>query len=267
MPKAPVTDLGGSVMLAEKWTPENDPTGWWMSEKLDGVRGYWNGSGMFSRNGKEFSIPNWLYQLLPSNIEMDGELYAGPGLFSQAVSIVKSGVADPTRWKTLKYMVFDLPLIGSAPFEQRISAMRQLESTIGSKYVVAVAQTQCRSPKHLGDFHQEVVNRGVEGTMLRAPGSLYERRRSRSLLKVKDFQDDEARILGYVPGKGRHVGRLGAYECELISSRVRFQVGSGMSDQERDRPLRVGAIITVRYQELTPDGVPRFPTYVGPRAD
>lgn len=267
MAKAPVTDIGGSVMLAEKWTVDTDPTGWWMSEKLDGVRGFWTGSGMYSRNGKEFSIPTWLYNLLPPNVEMDGELYGGPGMFSHSVSIVKSGTADPARWKSLRYMVFDVPLIGAAPFEHRIGAMRQLESAIGSKHVVAVAQTQCRSPKHLGDFHKEVVSRGIEGTMLRAPGSQYERRRSRSLLKVKDFHDDEARIIGYVPGEGRHKGRLGAYECQLANG-VRFRVGSGMSDQERDRPLKIGTVITVRYQELIAEsGVPRFPTYVGPRAD
>jgi len=102
--------------------------------------------------------------------------------------------------------------------------------------------------------------------MLREPGSLYVRKRSSSLLKVKDFLDTEARIVGYKPGQGRHAGRLGAYEAQL-SNGIRFDVGTGLSDQDRDRPLKLGTIIVVRYQELTPAQVPRFPSFVGVRAD
>ena len=107
---------------------------------------------------------------------------------------------------------------------------------------------------------------GGEGLMLRQPGSRYEAGRSTTLYKVKSFRDDEARVVGHLAGAGRHKGRLGALEVELRSG-VRFSVGTGLSDAERENPPPLGAIITFRYQELSRDGVPRFPSYVGVRVD
>ncbi len=102
--------------------------------------------------------------------------------------------------------------------------------------------------------------------MLRRPRSQYEVGRSSSLLKVKSFKDAEARVVGHLPGAGRHAGRLGALACELDDG-TRFSVGTGLSDEERGAPPPIGAWITFRYQELSDDGVPRFPSYVGVRID
>ena len=102
--------------------------------------------------------------------------------------------------------------------------------------------------------------------MLRQPGSRYIAGRSTTLLKVKSFLDAEARIVGHLPGAGRHLGRLGALDCELPNGK-RFSVGTGFSDAERGDPPAVGTVITFRYQELSDDGVPRFPSYVGVRDD
>ncbi len=102
--------------------------------------------------------------------------------------------------------------------------------------------------------------------MLREPGSVYEPRRTGALRKVKSFQDAEARITGYTAGTGKHAGRLGAYEAVLLKgSRAKFRIGTGISDAEREQPLPVGTVVTVKFQELTDDGVPRFPALVGPR--
>lgn len=259
--------IGGGVLLAEKWTPDVDPTGYWMSEKLDGVRAYWNGEAFYSRNGNMFQAPAWFTDLLPKNVSFDGELYVGPGLFDETISIVRSGTPDPVRWKKIRYMVFDLPN-SPAPFEDRFAEIERLVrkiclSTRGFCPIIAVEQTLCRSPAHLGEFHAEVVSRGVEGTMLRASGSPYVRRRSRDLLKVKDFHDAEAVIVGYVAGEGKHKGRLGAYEVETLDTGVGFRVGTGLSDRDRERKLPLGTIITYRYQELNPtSGAPRFPSFV-----
>ena len=66
-----------SVMLAYAYDPErDDPTGWLMSEKLDGVRCYWNGKDMFTRNGNPFYAPTWWKEKLPK-IALDGELWSG----------------------------------------------------------------------------------------------------------------------------------------------------------------------------------------------
>ena len=259
--------LGAGVLLAEKWTSATDPTGWWMSEKLDGVRAIWDGTAFYSRNGNRFEAPRSFTDRLPTDTRLDGELYAGPGLFNQTISIVRSGTPDPKRWEDIRYMVFDVP-DSSAPFEERIGEVEQIvrqACTDGRRSfcpIVAVEQTKCRSAAHLGTFHAAAVAEGIEGTMLRAAGSRYEPRRSQTLLKVKDFHDAEARIVGYAPGEGRHKGRLGAYECEDLTTGVAFRVGTGLSDRDRDQPLKKGTVITYRYQELTPAGVPRFPSFV-----
>ena len=249
-----------NVLLAEKWTPLVDPTGYWMSEKLDGVRAYWDGSDMFSRNGNRFDIPDWFRVLLPRQTHTDGELYAGPGRFNEAVSIVRSGRADPQRWRNIRYMVFDLPEHPGV-FEDRMRTLDHVASTLP---FLALRQVLCTSPKHLKQFHDSVKMRGIEGTMLREANSYYERKRSSTLLKVKDFVDCEARVVGYVAGAGRHKGRLGAYEAELPDG-TRFSVGTGLSDKDREKPVRVGTQISVRYQELTAGGVPRFPVFLAVR--
>jgi len=259
--------LEGGVLLAETWTPATDPTGYWMSEKLDGVRAYWDGEGLYSRNGNRFSAPSWFTDLLPSDTPLDGELYMGPGRFNEAVSIVRSKTPD-ARWRSIQYKIFDAP--SGAPFEARMERVADVvvaacEAYRGDCPIVRVQQTRCRSPEHLGEFHARATAQGIEGTMLRAPGSAYERRRSASLLKVKDFHDAEARVVGYVPGEGKHRGRLGAYEAEDLQTGARFRVGTGMSDRQRENPAPKGSVITYRYQELTPAGIPRFPSFVAAR--
>jgi len=102
--------------------------------------------------------------------------------------------------------------------------------------------------------------------MVRQPGSKYVNGRSTTLLKIKRFFDAEARVLRHVPGSGKHSGRIGALEVEL-PDKTRFSVGTGFSDKERENPPAIGSIITFRYQELSKDGVPRFPSYVGIRHD
>jgi DNA ligase-1 len=255
------------VLLAEKWTPATDPTGYWMSEKLDGVRAYWDGEGLYSRNGNRFSAPSWFTDLLPADTSLDGELYMGPGRFNEAVSIVRSKNPD-ARWRSIQYRIFDAP--SGAPFEARMERVADVvvaacEAYRGDCPIVRVHQTRCTGPQHLGKFHARVTAQGIEGTMLRAPGSAYERRRSASLLKVKDFHDAEARVVGYVPGEGKHRGRLGAYEAEDLQTGARFRVGTGMSDRQRENPAPKGSVITYRYQELTPAGIPRFPSFVAAR--
>ena len=101
--------------------------------------------------------------------------------------------------------------------------------------------------------------------MLREAGSYYETKRSRTLYKVKGFHDEEARITGHERGMGRHLGRLGAYRATLLSTGAKFKVGTGLSDEQRENPLPVGTVITVRYQELTDRGIPRFPSFIGAR--
>ena len=77
-----------ALLLAETWTPDADVNGWWMSEKLDGVRAYWDGKQFFSRQGNRFYAPDWFLAGLP-NMPLDGELWLGRKAFQRTVSIVR----------------------------------------------------------------------------------------------------------------------------------------------------------------------------------
>ena len=106
------------ILLAHKWEVEHDPTGWWMSEKLDGIRAYWDGEAFVSRLGNRFFAPDWFVEDLPADT-LDGELWVGRKMFQKTTSIVRSGAAGQD-WKTVAYVVFDAPNAKGA-FEDRIA--------------------------------------------------------------------------------------------------------------------------------------------------
>lgn len=266
VPLKPLAPAGESnappLLLAESWTPELDPAGWFVSEKLDGVRAYWDGRQFLSRLGNRLHAPGWFTQGLPGTI-LDGELWAGRKQFQRAVSIVRRQ-DQPESWAEVKFVAFDAP---AAPggFEARQAALGGLLAPAAA-HATALEQAVCAGVEHLRAELARVESLGGEGLMLRRPGSAYEVGRSATLLKVKSFQDAEAVVVGHEPGKGRHKGRLGALVVALPDG-TRFSVGSGLSDAERGAPPEVGATVTFRYQELTTAGVPRFPTYVGVRTE
>ncbi|MCC6333999.1 MAG: DNA ligase [Myxococcales bacterium] len=256
-------DVAPPVLLAHPWENDVDLTGWWISEKLDGVRAWWDGRRFLSRLGNQFFAPTWFTEGLP-NHPLDGELWGGRKLFQRTVGIVKRQDESPL-WKELSYVVFDAPAHGGV-FEERTAFLEQ--SVAGRKvaWLQACAHLRCEGVDHLRRELARVEALGGEGLMARQPGSRYEAGRSSTLLKVKSFHDDEARVIDHLPGAGRHKGRLGALLVELADG-TQFSVGTGFSDREREAPPKVGAVITFRYQELSNAGVPRFPSFVGERID
>ncbi len=250
------------LLLAHSWDNQADLTGWWMSEKLDGVRAYWDGRQLWSRLGNPFLAPDWFLEGLPS-VPLDGELWGGRRQFQRTVSIVRRQDRGP-HWREIRFVVFDAPGHDS-PFEKRQELLSQ--SLQGSpEHLELHPQELCRGLDHIKDELRRVEGLGGEGLMLRQPGSRYEVGRSHTLLKVKSFFDGEARVVGHQPGAGRHAGRLGALLVELADGK-RFSVGTGLSDAERQTPPAVGSLITFRYQELSNAGIPRFPSYLGVRTD
>lgn len=257
--------LPPGLLLAESWDGVTDPTGWWMSEKLDGVRAYWDGEKFISRLGNKFHAPErFLDHLRQVKDPLDGELWMGCGMFQKTVSLVRR---QQDEWHNVYYMVFDVPAFNGT-FEQRLNRLKGLfGSTLNdSNTVFPVSQTVCTGIDHLKQHLSNIISNGGEGVMLRQPGSKYEAGRSRTLLKVKVFKDEEATVVAHLAGRGKHKGRLGAVEVELTNGK-KFKIGTGFSDAERADPPPIGSVVTFRYQELTEGGIPRFPAYVGRRID
>ncbi len=252
------------ILLAHPWDHTVDLTGWWMSEKLDGVRAYWDGERFLSRLGNQYHAPDWFISGLPRGVVLDGELWAGRKKFQRGVSIARRQDKSDD-WRELTYVIFDAPAF-DGPFEERLSHVRELVEASGSRFAVWHPHERCTGLDHLRAELARVEQLGGEGLMMRQPSSRYEVGRSWTLRKVKTFHDAEAQVVAHVRGTGKHAGRLGSLQCQMPNGTL-FNVGTGLSDAERNNPPPVGTIVTYRYQELSADGVPRFPSYVGVRDD
>jgi DNA ligase-1 len=258
-------------LLAHSWDGETDVTGWFASYKLDGVRAWWDGERFWSRLGNEYHAPQWFKDLMPKGVVLDGELFAGNGRFQETVSIVRKLNPVDAEWKNIKFWAFDMPK-HPGTFEERLAALRSILPFEGREQRDHLDMLDhydivpgVNGWKGMVRFHLECAEKyGYEGIMLRKPGSLYEEGRSHTLLKVKSFKDCEVTVTGYEKGKGKHKGRTGALVCKMDNG-TEVSVGTGLTDKERENPPSIGSKVTIRYQELTKDGVPRFPSFVSAR--
>src|ERR1041385_4703341 len=256
-------DSGPPLLLAESWDNAADLSDWWMSEKLDGVRAYWDGKQFLSRQGNLYHAPAWFIEGLPA-VPLDGELWIGRKKFQRTVSIVRRQDQNDL-WNEVRFLIFDAPA-ASGGFEERLAFLKDALARTNSKFAQSHEHARCKSLEHLRTELARIEALSGEGLMLRQPGSKYVAGRSTTLLKVKTFHDAEAVVVGHQAGAGRHKGRLGALLVRLPDG-TDFAIGTGFSDREREHPTAIGSTVTFRYQELSEAGVPRFPSYVGVRLD
>ncbi|MEA3208109.1 MAG: ligase 1 [Chthoniobacter sp.] len=260
----PVAEKGSpALLLANVWNPSIDPTGWWMSEKYDGLRGYWDGRKLWSRKGNAIQAPDYFLAELPADIALDGELWMGRGQFEETISTVLSQTPDD-RWKHVRFMVFDAPQ-AKGTFEQRVQF---LHATLPAEnqFAKPVLQERCQGTAHLLTERDRVVGLGGEGLMLRQPESAYEAGRSPTLLKVKPQDDAEATVIEHLPGKGQFAGKLGSLRVRTAEG-GEFSIGTGFTAAQRESPPPVGTVITYRFRGLTSKGLPRFPSFLRVRKD
>jgi DNA ligase-1 len=254
---------GPPLLLAESWDNAADLTDWWMSEKLDGVRAYWDGKQFLSRQGNLYHAPDWFIEGLPP-VPLDGELWIDRKKFQRTVSIVRRQDKNDL-WNEVRFLVFDAPAAAGG-FEDRLAFLKDALAKGAAKFARQHPHERCKSLDALRAELARIETLGGEGLMLRQPGSKYVAGRSATLLKVKTFHDAEAVIVGHQAGAGRHKGRMGALLVRLPDG-TDFAIGTGFSDRERENPPPIGVTVTFRYQELSEAGVPRFPSWVGVRHD
>jgi DNA ligase-1 len=251
------------LMLPQTYDKTVDVSGWLMSEKYDGVRGYWDGQRMLSKNGKQLFPPSAFTRDLPP-FPIEGELWGGRGTFEKTVSIVsRSGAHD--GWLELKFAIFDVPQEPGG-FENRISRARLWFHQHPSSYAFVIDQMPVSDSTEVQRELERIEKLGGEGLIVRKPDGLYLAGRSMEILKVKQYKDAEAVVIAFLPGKGKHKGRLGALLVELDNG-VRFKIGGGFSDAERQSPPPVGSVVTFKYYGLYESGIPKFPSYLRIRKD
>lgn len=237
---------------------------YWVSEKYDGVRAYWNGTRLLTRAGNEIRAPHWFVASLPA-VALDGELWIGRGRFEQLISTIRDDVPDELAWRDVRFMVFDLPAHGGA-FSERKRDLQQVVAVSDCPWLQLVPHWRVADHAELLAQLDRLNAAGAEGLMLQRDDALYHAYRSDDLLKVKRFDDDEARVVGHVPGRGKFEGMLGALEVQRADG-LQFRIGTGFSDEERRQPPPVGTWVTYRYHGTTRTGVPKFVSFLRVRED
>jgi len=245
------------------YTGKQDVSGWVVSEKLDGIRGYWDGRHLLTRKGLPLSPPPWFTQNFPS-FELDGELWSGRGEFEFIQSVVLDKVPGQ-GWKQITYNIFEAPN-QEGDFFSRLEKAAQWFATHPNPAVRILPQTRIRGAADLDKFFSEVESKGGEGVIVKDPESAYHAGRSPHVLKVKRARDMEGKIIAVNPGKGKYKGFMGSLTIEIENGR-RFRLGTGFTDQIRRHPPRKGAVVTFRYHGFTRNGVPKFASFLRTRSD
>ena len=249
-----MNQLNYHVMLANKFT-DQDPSGYWLSEKYDGVRAVWDGKQFYSRNGKPFNAPLWFTEKMPKDVVLDGELWEARGQFQTTVGRIRANNGD---WSEMKFMIFDT--INEQPFESRQESLSQL---CLPKHCHLVEHTRCIDFVHFKTYEENILKLGGEGVILRKPTSLYEQKRSDNLLKAKQFYTDEARVIRHIKGKGENRHKCVTLVC--LWRDKKFQLSSGLTDELKEKPPHLGSKITFSFFEKTLDGNPRHPVFLAIR--
>lgn len=255
----PTDSKAPPVALANVYEEGVDVSAYWVSEKLDGVRAFWDGEALYSRRGNRFAVPSWFLSGFPAT-PLDGELWIGRGAFEVLSGTVRREVPDVRAWRKVRYMVFDLP-DHAGTFDERLHRLLELIQSIDAPYLELVVQFRVESHEELMAEMHRVVARGGEGLMLRRADSRNRAGRSDDLLKVKPHQDAEAVVIAHLPGKGKFQGMLGSLLVETPAGR-RFRLGTGFTDAQRRHPPELGTTVTFRYRGRTANGTPRFASFV-----
>jgi DNA ligase 1 len=257
------------LMLANFYHPGIGLQDYWVSEKYDGVRGYWDGEKLLTRGGQRINAPAWFTAGWPTTA-LDGELWAGRGRFPQAVSTVRQQTPVDAAWRDMRFMVFDLPG-ETSNFTERLKTLNRLLSSLAVPWVQPVAQAKVTSDAALQTLLRQTVKLGGEGLMLHQGNSIYKGQRSDDLLKVKTHEDGEARVIAHIAGKGKYAGQMGALLVELPAAggqpARRFKLGTGFTDAQRQQPPAPGTLVTYRFRGLNDSGTPRFASFLRLRED
>jgi DNA ligase-1 len=259
----PLPGFAHQPMLAKSYNQNQTVVGWWMSEKLDGVRGYWDGEKLWSKNGHPFHPPAQFTQQLPP-FALEGELWGGRGTFEHTAATVLRHQPH-AGWLELKFAIFDVPH-RDKNFRERIALAEEWFQNHPSPYAFIIKQIPITSADQLQQQQHRISQLGGEGLIVRDPSAYYSAGRSGSICKIKPYQDDEAIIIAHLGGQGQNTGRLGALVVQKADGTL-FKIGTGFSRNERDNPPPIGATITFKYNGLYSSGIPKFPVFLRIRSD
>lgn len=249
----------------------------WCQPKLDGMRclGMLNelAVSLWSRTRKRiWSLPHIeleLEDLFPGELITDGEAYSVEyhDQFEELLSIIRKD--EPSEKSTLvDYHMYDLPS-NPGTFSKRHEALQKLLPE-RKGHLIPVRTVICYNDDDIEACHAQNLAEDYEGTMIRADGPYERGKRSIYLQKYKNFVDAEYPIVGIEEGRGKDAGTIGSFICRTDGGKefgCRLKASyEHRGELFRDSGLWKGKYLTVKYQNLTADGIPRFPVGKGLRA-
>lgn len=230
---------------------------YFVSEKLDGVRAYWDGKNLLSRSGKNLNPPKWFIEDFPP-FAIDGELFTKQNDFENIVSIVKNQ-QNKDLWKYLSLYVFEVPN-KEGNFSKRLEKLQNFLKQHPAKFIQIIPQNEFQTKEELLSFIKQIKQKDGEGVILRKKEGVYTTGRNSSLLKYKFFFDSECEIIEYQKGKGKYADVIGSFTCK-DGAKI-FRIGSGLSEDFRKNPPKIGSIITYKFYKTTKNNMPRHPVFL-----
>jgi len=235
--------------------------------KLDGTRMLFDGSVGWSRKGKDYidEVIEHLKFDCDIDVILDGELMLNQDRFTfqETISAIKK--FDPKRTPYLQFHVYDLinPENPDMSFDERYDLLNGLVGHIDNPSIILVDTREITKETDVNDIHGEYVSRGYEGVIIRNMDGLYkDGKRSADLQKFKHFEDNEFIVVDVVDGVGKEEG-CAVFICETADGNTFNVRPKGTTEQRQlwyvNRHTLVGNLLTVKYQELTDGGIPRFP--------
>ncbi|MBZ7936018.1 DNA ligase [Campylobacter sp. B0100352/1] len=237
-----------------------------MSEKLDGVRGIWDGKSLKTRKNQTITPPSFFMKNFPP-FALDGELWISRNQFDLISSLIRTTHSDENLWKKVSYNVFDVPNaceefdLNPCNLENRLQVLQKYLQKNPNPYIKIIPQIPIENEKHLNEFYENIVKNKGEGVVIRKSLNPYEKGRSKQALKLKPYNDAECQVIGYTKGKGRFENQIGALICKTMDGKI-IKIGSGLKDQDRKNPPSIGTIITYKFSGLTKNSLPRFPVFL-----
>jgi len=246
------------IFLLKTYEDSQDVVGWVMSEKFDGIRGFWTGEKLISRSGNEFNPPVWFTKDYPP-FPIDGELWTKRSDFENISSIIRSQDSGD-RWHQVTHNIFEVPNQQGGLFD-RLSILKSYLDLNPILHLKIIPQKMIDNKQQLQDFLQEVTANKGEGVVVRNPKTPYQTGRLSSALKLKKYFDTECIVLEILEGKGKYTGKMGSVLCQTHDN-ITLKVGSGFKDKDRENPPEIGSEITFKYYGFTKKGKHKYPVYL-----
>ena len=239
----------------------------YVQAKLDGVRSLFRNGVFTSRTGKPFGFLDHISKELKPAIDegliLDGEIYSTTIPFQQLTGLVQKKhltAKDIENLKQVSLWVYDV--VTPHPFENRLATLTEFFTKHTFTYVHLLPTEEAKTKEEIKTFHDKYVGAGYEGVIIRNKKGLYRlATRSENLQKYKEFEDAEFPIVDFMEGEGNEKGAV-IWICETEGGK-RFKVRPTGTIEDRRAIFKegkkyIGKKLTVKYQEMTADGIPRF---------